>query len=266
MDQLIDGGGCPIFVSVSNAAGDRPWLVFSNSLMTDRAIWDAQVQHFAQRFNILRYDQRGHGRSGLTGPVDFDVLSGDVLTLLDHFAIESCIYVGLSMGVPTGLNLAGKHPSRVSKLILSDGQMATLPTGRQVWQSRIDAARANGMGWVAEDTIRRWFAPEFVAAGRVDFMLESARNMQVEGYSACAAVLQGYDFVAVAGALSVPVQLLAGSNDGAMPQTMQVMAQTIPNAQFALIDGAGHIPNVEQPERFNQAMEAFLSPKGLKTN
>lgn len=259
LELTIRSDDCPIFVSVAEAGGQAPWMVFSNSLMTDHRIWDAQVAHFAGRFNMLRYDQRGHGRSGVSETVDFDMLSGDALRLLDHFEIETCIYVGLSMGVPTGLNLTRQHPGRVSHMILSDGQMATQPAGRQTWQGRIDAARANGMPWVAGDTIQRWFAADFIAAGGAESMLASARQMQVEGYCACAAALQDYDFAAAAAGLTIPVQLLAGSNDGAMPQTMQVMAQTIPNARFNIIEGAGHIPNVEQPGRFNAAMDSFFA-------
>lgn len=256
--HFVSIGGCTIFAMVSRASAVAPWLVFSNSLMTDHTIWEAQARHFAG-YNILRYDQRGHGRSEVTQTVTFDQLSGDVLGLLDHFEIETCVYIGLSMGVPTGLNFARRNPHRLSRMVLSDGQMVTMPTGRQTWQSRIEAARANGMAWVADDTIARWFSPDFVAGGNVEKLRALASGQDVAGYCACATALQDYDFTSAAAGLGVPVLLLAGSNDGAMPQSMDVMAKTIANAQFALVEGAGHIPNFERPDEFNALVDAFLN-------
>lgn len=259
MQHFVEVGLCRISANVSALRPDAPWLVFSNSLMTDHTIWAAQQAHFAGRYNILTYDQRGHGRSDAPAKVSFTELSGDVLALLDHFDIASCIYVGLSMGVPTGLNFAAGNPDRVAAMILSDGQMATQPSGRQTWQARIDQARAKGMAHVADDTVARWFDPAFIASGGAETLRKAAGKMQVDGYCACAAALQDYDFTAAAAGLTVPVQLLAGANDGAMPTVMAAMAETIPGASLSVIEGAGHIPNVEKPEAFNQAMETFLT-------
>ena len=207
----------------------------------------------------LQYDQRGHGRSDAPASVTFADLSGDVRALLDYFDIASCIYVGLSMGVPTGLNFAANNPDRVSAMILSDGQMATQPSGRQTWQARIDLARARGMPHIADDTVARWFDPAFIATGGAESLRQAAANMRLDGYCACAAVLQDYDFTAAASGLTVPVQLLAGANDGAMPAAMEKIAHFIPSANLSIMDGAGHIPNVEKPQAFNSAIEAFLA-------
>lgn len=53
--------------AVHHANGDAPWIVFSNSLVTDLRIWEAQALVLGKRFNLLRYDQRGHGGSDLGG-------------------------------------------------------------------------------------------------------------------------------------------------------------------------------------------------------
>lgn len=255
--KLVSNEGCKLAATAYRQVASVPWVVFSNSLMTDQTIWDAQVCHLAERYNILTYDQRGHGLSEV-GRVTFDLLSSDVVALLDYFGIGECTYVGLSMGVPTGLGLVSRHPERVTGMVLSDGQIATQPSGRQTWQGRIDAARANGMPWVAKDTVARWFHPGFVAAGGAEKLQAAAAAMSVDGYCNCASALQDYDFMEVATALSVPVQLIAGSNDGAMPQTMRTMADTIPRSRLDIIPDAGHIPNVEQPDRFNSLLERFL--------
>ena len=100
------------------------------------------------------------------------------------------------------------------------------------------------------------YAIEQMAA--VTFTRKAAAEMQVDGYCACAAALQDYDFTVAAAGLTVPVQLLAGANDGAMPTVMAAMAETIPGAKLSVIEGAGHIPNVEKPEAFNRALFEFF--------
>lgn len=266
VEHSLELAGCSIFSNRNLAKLDAPWLVFSNSLMTDHTIWDRQVAYFGGRYNMLRYDQRGHGRSDAPATVNFDELSDDVLGLLDAFDIERCVYVGLSMGVPTGLALAGKAPDRLTGMVLVDGQAATQPSGRHTWQDRIDFARANGMVAVANDTVQRWFAKQFVTSGGADSLRDKASAMRVEGYCACATALQSYDFRAEAKAVAAPVLLLAGANDGAMPRTMQALAETIGDGRFTEIADAGHIPNLEQPERFNAAMGDFLETLTLKTS
>lgn len=255
--HFVESAGIKLHAKVSILSNDAPWLLFSNSLMTDLAIWDHQAEHFSNRFNILRYDQRGHGQSEVVDAVNFADLSGDVLALVDHFDIEQVTYIGVSMGVPTGLAFAGANPDRVARMILSDGQMATQPTGRALWQTRIDAARENGMEWIADDTVSRWFSPEFVASGGAKKLRDRAAEMDVRGFCACAAALQDYNFETQARGLDVPVLLLAGERDGAMPQVMQTLKAAIKGAEFALVEDAGHIPNVEKAERFTALVAEF---------
>lgn len=240
--------------------GDRgPWVVFSNSLVTDLTVWDAQVAALAGRFRVLRYDQRGHGGTGVPeGGCDFVRLGDDLLALLDRFAVERCTLVGLSMGVPTCLRVVEAAPQRVERLVLCDGQAATAAAGAATWQERIDAARAGGMQAVADATVARWFAPGFVSSGRAETVRRMIAGTPLAGYVACATALQRFDFADVLPGIRVPTLLVAGANDGALPATMARMAEAIPGAAFVEIPGAGHIPNVEQAETFNRVLLDFL--------
>ena len=236
-----------------------PWLVFSNSLGTDLTVWDAQVAALAGRFRILRYDQRGHGGTGVpAGPCDFARLGGDVAALLDRFGIARCGFVGLSMGVPTGLDLAGRHPERIERLVLCDGQAATAPGGAEQWAERKRQIRADGMAAFADATVARWFGRDFVAAGRAERVRAMVAATPADGMIACATALQRFDYGHVLPAIRVPTLLLVGARDGALPATMAAMRDRIPGARFVEIPDAGHIPNVEQADAFNRALAGFL--------
>lgn len=239
-----------------------PWLVFSNSLLTDLSLWDAQVARFGGQYRILRYDQRGHGGTQAPEePSTLDQLAADAEALMAHFGIEAATFVGVSMGAATGLLLASREPGRVAAVIASDGQAGTAPGGAQAWQERMDMARVEGMDAFAAATLKRWFAPASYSAGNP--ALERVRAMiratSEAGFVACARALQNYDFRGSLPSLQQPVLLVAGAADGAMPTTMRDMAKVIPNARFVEIPDAGHLPCIEAPSAFNEKMEAFLA-------
>ena len=238
-----------------------PWLVFSNSLLTNLTLRDPQVAAFGDRFRILRYDQRGHGGTDVPpGPANLDQLVQDAAGLLDAFGITGATVVGVSMGAATALCLAARSPQLVARVVGSDGQAGTAPGGAAVWQERMDFARDKGMEAAADATVRRWFHPDSVAAGipAVGKVREMVRTTPQDGFIACATALQGYDFRAELGNIRQPALLVAGEADGAMPKTMRAMQAAIPGAGFVEIPGAGHLPNIEKPEAFNAALAEFL--------
>lgn len=141
--RITRPGGVSLNCLAEGPDGNAPWVVFGNSLMTDLSIWEAQVRALSDRFNVLRYDVRGHGASGIDETLlDFDILSRDLIAVMDGFSVEMCSYVGLSMGVPTGLAAYSDNRHRFQRLVFLDGQAQTAPTGRASWQERIDSADA----------------------------------------------------------------------------------------------------------------------------
>ena len=76
---------------------DAPVLVLSNSLGTTLEMWDAQAQALAERFRLVRYDTRGHGRSDTPpGPYTIDDVGRDVVELLDHLGVERAHVAGVA--------------------------------------------------------------------------------------------------------------------------------------------------------------------------
>ena len=70
------------------ATSDAPWLVLSNSLATDLSMWDQQAKDFSSSFRVLRYDQRGHGKTEApAGGYTFDMLIADAVALMDTLKI-----------------------------------------------------------------------------------------------------------------------------------------------------------------------------------
>jgi len=260
-DVMVRHGGLGFRCRLDGTEG-APWLVFSNSLLTSLAMWDAQVAALRGSYRILCYDQRGHGGTDVPpGPARIEQLAADAAALLEHFSVERATFVGISMGAATSLCLAGHRNSRVARAVVVDGQAKAPPAARAAWDERIVLARSNGMTALAEATVRRWFRPTFVAAGPP--VLASVRSMieatPLDGFVACARALQCYDLSDVLPRIGIPVLLLAGADDGAMPGAMRDMLPRIPGARFHEVAEAGHLPNLEQPAAFLVAITEFMA-------
>lgn len=238
-----------------------PWLVFANSLMTDLGLWDAQASSFAPSHRILRYDQRGHGRSSVpVGPCTFPRLVDDLTALLDHLAIPKASVIGISMGGVTALGLAARYSKRVERVAICDCQPRSSTDGAAAWDERIRVAEAGGMDALVEPTIRRWFTAPTV--DRAEPALAPIRRMITEtpknGFIRAARALQDYDFSAYPAALRCPALFVAGEYDPPL-NAVRLMAEAAPDSRHVAISDAGHLPNVEQPAAFNSALASFLA-------
>src|SRR6266481_3520119 len=141
-----------------------PCIVFSNSLCTTGAMWDAQAAALKAKYRVLRYDQRGHGGTDApAGRYAFDTLVADAVALLDALSIERAHFAGLSMGGATALGLAEQHPDRVDRVIVCDSPCMSTPASSAQWEERIVVVQQQGMEALVEPTIGRWFPPETVA-------------------------------------------------------------------------------------------------------
>lgn len=244
---------------------DAPALVFSNSLGTDLQVWDKMVPAFADDFRVLRYDNRGHGLSDAPdAPYSLDDHVGDLAAVLDDAGVDRAIVVGLSVGGLIAQGLAARSPERVRALVLSN--TAHRIGNVESWTQRMDAVAAAGIAAIADTILERWFS----AAFRRERVAELAvwRNMlvrtPVQGYLGTCAALRDADLTAEAGRIAVPTLCIAGTEDGATPPDLvRSMAGLIPGARFHLIDGAGHIPGVENPGAVIAAIRTFLKENDL---
>jgi 3-oxoadipate enol-lactonase len=238
-----------------------PWLVLSNSLLTNLSMWDDQVAALKSSFRILRYDQRGHGGTQATeGSYSFDLLVADIIALLDMLGIKRAHFCGLSMGGMTALYLARRHPDRFDRIIACDCGPASTPVSAQQWKERIEVAAKDGIGALVEPTVNRWFPPDFVAAKPpvLDKIRQMIRSTPIAGFTGCAQALSDYDLRPELGGIDRRTLLIVGTKDATLAGIRQIK-EAVPGAALVELEGAGHISNVEQPAAFTGAMRDFLS-------
>jgi len=243
-----------------DGASNAPWLIFSNSLATNLSMWDDQAQALSGHFRVLRYDQRGHGKTEAPeGRYSFATLLSDALGLMDALEIRRTHFCGLSLGGATALGLAEQHPDRIDRAIVCDSPCASTPAGARQWEERVAFAMAGGMAAIAEPTLQRWF-PASVYAGNPPGLAKvraMVLSTPLNGFIGCCAALGDHNFRSAVASVSRPVLFLVGEKDPPNA-AMREMHKELVDSQFVEIPGAGHICNIEQPNEFTRAAEKFL--------
>lgn len=238
-----------------------PALVLSSSLGTTLEMWEPQVAALAERFRVVRYDRRGHGRSPVAaGTTTLDDLGGDLIGLLDELALERVFFCGLSLGGVEGMWLAVNAPQRVARLALCCTAPSFAP--RQGWLDRAAVVRADGMGAIVDAVLGRWFRPSF--PGTHPELVARFRAMFVstppDGYAACCEALADVDLTTRLGEIVAPTLVVTGADDPVVaPAAGDALAAAIPDAVHTVVEGAAHIANVEQPDVFTAALLRHLS-------
>jgi 3-oxoadipate enol-lactonase len=235
--------------------------VLSNSLGTDMGMWDDQLAALADRFRLLRYDQRGHGRSPAPpGPYTVAQLAGDTLKLLDRLGLERVSFCGVSLGGMTGMWLAVNAPERLERLALCCTS-AHLPP-RENWTERAATVRAQGMEAVVDAALERWFTPALaeLRPEAVERTRRALLDTPAEGYAGCCEAIATHDLRAELGSIRVPTLVLAAADDPATPpEHGRLIAETIDGARFVVLERGRHLAAVEEPEAFSHELLAHLA-------
>lgn len=257
---FIQANGITVNYDLRGPIG-APTIMFANSLGTSLAAWDQQVAALAQRYRILRYDMRGHGLTDCPpGPYEILGLVDDAVALLHALDIPRVHFCGLSIGGMVAQSIAAEAPNRIASVVLCSTASVIGPP--KIWDDRVAAVRAGGMAAIVDGVLARWFTEKFRnehAAEARGFANMLART-PVEGYAGCCLAIREADLRYEAGEMVCPALVIVGEEDQATPPSAaQALAASIRGAQFALVEGAAHIPIAERPDAVTGLIHEFLT-------
>ena len=258
---VMQKNGTDFYYEESGKRG-MPTVIFSNSLGANLGMWDRQVDALKDSYHILRYDQRGHGKTSVSpNTFDFNALGNDVTDLMDELGIERAHCVGLSMGGMTALGLGINHGHRFISLTASNCVATFSNEARGVWKDRISMVSAEGLEPILDATMERWFTGKFISNNSAE--IAEVRNMvastPISGYIGCCRALERLDYFSELPSIAVPVLLIGGEHDlGTPPSEMRKMKELIPNSRYEELATA-HVGNIEAYEEYNELLLTFLS-------
>ncbi|MFD9539259.1 alpha/beta fold hydrolase [Streptomyces sp. NPDC060022] len=231
----------------------------------NRTLWAPSVKALtAAGYRVITPDLRGYGESSVTpGKVFLSGFADDVAALLDHLGVERAVIGGVSMGGQIAMEFQLRHPRRTLALVLSDTSApAETEEGKEFRNALADRLLAEGMDGYAAEVIDKMLAAYNVTA-LPDVAAHVLGMMRATDPEGAAAALRGRaerpDYRDTLGAVEVPVLIVVGADDVYTPvSSAEDIHRLVPHATLTVIDGAGHLPGVEQPGLFNAALLDFL--------
>lgn len=244
-------------------------LVFLHGVGGGHHSWDDQLPVFAQHgFGAHAWDQPGYGHSASVDPYDFESIAAALARLIVSLEDGPVVLVGHSMGGFVALETWIRHPALVTGLALCFTSAAFGGADAAFAREFVaDRIRPLDQGETMTGIAARLVPPMRGSRSDADGAARAESIMaQVppETYRKAIAMLPGFDRRASLQHITVPTLLVAGSDDTvAPPGVMQRMAQKIPDPEWALLEGCGHLGPMDQPDAFNAALLGFLKKRGL---
>jgi pimeloyl-ACP methyl ester carboxylesterase len=234
----------------------------------DRREWDSQFRLFARSYHVIRYDARGLGRSG---PADTPYSSfEDLYAVIRALRLRRVTLIGSSLGAAASLDLAVTHPEVVDKLVLVGPGLSgyAWPQEDLNQQWRVEARAALAKGDTSGVAIAWVHSGYLLPASEQPVLAARLRTLLADNVGFWKGILrhhEGYDTapsppaLTLLGSVHAPVLVIVGSRDiRDIHRIVDTLRLRLPNAKIDVFEGAGHLPNMEQPERFTATVLDFL--------
>ena len=234
-------------------------LVLLHSLLSDRASFDAIAPELAKSFRVIVPELPGFGRSQAVRGGLPDI--ADRMTEAVREVGEGAIVLGNGYGGFIALQMAIRHPGLASRFIFADCGAAFSEGGRDAFRNMAAASKAKGLAAITDVAMRRLFAPEFQAANPELMADRRAAFLRAdeEVFRAACAQLAELDLRGELHKVKAPALVLVGEQDEATPPPMShELAAVLPDARLKIIPGCAHVPQLQSPQVFLDAIADFL--------
>lgn len=245
--------------------GSGPAVLLLHGFPFNRTMWREQVKALSDSYRVITPDLRGFGETGAKGdaPATMREMAEDVAALMDSLEIERFALGGLSMGGYVSFAFYRHFPLRVRTLILADTRpQADTDEAREMRERQAEQVLREGMESITEAMLPKLLAPATLSERKrvVEELRAMMNSTEAEG---AAAALRGMsarpDQTHLLPRILAPTLIIVGSEDQLTPvKDAEVMHREIRGSRLEVIEGAGHVSNLERPSEFNHALRQFL--------
>lgn len=243
----------------------NPVLLFLHAFPQDGRMWEPQWEHFQQTHRVIVPDFPGFGQSPLQGEWTIDSVADLVAELLTHLGVNTPVTVaGLSMGGYTAMAFARRHPERLGKLILADTKADPDDAEAKANRDKMIAfAQTHGSIGVINAMLPKLLGPTTLKTKPLvaEHVIAIAGNQSAAAVMAALKALRDRpDATPQLNQIAVPTLVIVGQEDAVTPVAKaELIRREVPNAQLVIIPEVGHLANLEDAPRFNQAIEQFTT-------
>ncbi len=242
-------------------------IIFLHGFPFDKSMWKGQLDSLKSSYRVIAFDIRGFGKSTEANTaLSIDLFSEDLVSFMDKLNIEKAIVCGLSMGGYIALNAIKRFPERFAALILCDTQC--IADTAEVKENRYKAIvqiNLDGATEFNEKFIKSVFHPD--SLNNKKELVENLRSIVFANSkgiinAGLIALAERSETCSSLDAIHIPTLIICGREDKVIPLAQaEFMQKHIKDAGLKIIENAGHVSNLEQPEQFNKCLLDFLLSK-----
>jgi len=250
-----------VFLSGEN---ESKAIMFVHGFPFDHLMWTAQVKELDKEYLCVSYDVRGLGESpAVNGQFTIESFVDDLETIVYELKLDKPILCGLSMGGYISLRAIERMPDKFCSLILCDTKsVADDNEGRLKRAAAIKQINSGEFEAFIEPFVLNCFGEKFVKENNAEYrrVVDRSKKNNPIGVKGCLlAMVSRTDTTENLSKINIPTLVICGSEDKlSPPDVMKSMADKIPNANFVLVEGSGHMTPIENPPAVNKAISYFL--------
>lgn len=258
LNEFIEIRGARLRV---RSAGEGPAVLLLHGWALDLDMWTPQLAALANRYRLIAFDRRGFGLSSGAPGIDDDL--ADIEELLAKLSVERVAIVGMSQGARVALRWAIEKPAKTTSLVLDGPPRDLLVTGRPQGEITLTTYRELVRNQGIEAFRKEWLDHPLMRLHTHDARTRSLVREMVDRYPGHDLLADDAPLVARIGdlqRLDVPVLIVNGEYDSDMRIGAGTeLARALPDARLAVIPGAGHLSNLDNPVAYNKVLGEFLA-------
>ncbi|MCA9934604.1 MAG: alpha/beta fold hydrolase [Ardenticatenaceae bacterium] len=244
-------------------------VALSNGVLMSTASWVFQTAALSQRYRLLLYDCRGMWQSEHPpGPYSMDMHADDLAGLLDALGIAAAHIGGTSYGAEVSMVFALKYPERTKSLMVTTAVSHVEPLLQGLIDTWNGAALAHDAERLFQVVYPLTFSSPWITANQetLDQARERYQSLDFDAFSALLLSFSQLDITADLYKISAPTLVVAAEKDIIKPRHYsEIIANEIPNAEFAVIPDAGHAALWEKADVFNTLLLGFLAKQDIQS-
>lgn len=241
-----------------------PIILFIHGFPLNKTMWSPQIEELKSTYRVIAYDVRGHGDTEIgTANFSIELFVDDLICFMDSLKIEKVTLCGLSMGGYIALNAALHFPKRFESLVLCDTNcVADLPEVAEKRMNTIENIKKEGLKKYADESVKNLFAPLSLKMGISEVV--SVRDMVLGTleptiFRTLYALANRKETCSRLSEIQLPTLIMVGKEDKITPlASAEQIRKGITNATLIVLEGAGHLSNMENPRQFNQNLISHI--------
>lgn len=242
-------------------------VVFVAGFSADHLAWGDVLNQFKQKYKVILLDNRGAGQTDIpTSDYNIKQMAADIAELCKLLEIDNAHFVGSSMGGYIVQQLAYDYPALIKSLVISNSAMSTRTPFHFYVEAQYELIKANAPFDAIIKASCAWcYSYKYLSQPGIfeelkQYILQNPYPFTLPGYKSQYAALDAFDSSEWANKIEARTLVIGANEDIILPHKLaEALAKEIPHSTYYCFEECGHLPFVEQPEKFVSVLNNFWS-------